>query len=293
VSWQTLDVEIDRSDVGAAEALLELAGAVAVSLLDAGDVPQLEPRPDETPLWPVVRVRALYPEGVELGPIAHVLAARFPNARATIGTLAERDWQDALVATVRPRRIGSLELLGADDSPTGAAGTHTVRLHMGFAFGTGEHPTTRLCLEWLDATPPRGATVLDYGCGSGVLALAALALGASRAWAVDDDPQALAAARANAALNAVTERLTIAAPDALPERRFDVVLANILAGTLISLAPRLAASTAPGGRIALSGILATQREAVEAAYAPYFEGFAVATADGWVRLDARRSAVAG
>src|SRR5690606_38404481 len=199
------------------------------------------------------------------------------------GTLAERDWQDALVATVRPRRIGSLELLGADDSPTGAAGTHTVRLHMGFAFGTGEHPTTRLGLEWLDATPPRGATVLAYGC----------ALGASRAWAVDDDPQALAAARANAALNAVTERLTIAAPDALPERRFDVVLANILAGTLISLAPRLAASTAPGGRIALSGILATQREAVEAAYAPYFEGFAVATADGWVRLDARRSAVAG
>src|SRR5690606_18239972 len=217
----------------------------------AGSTPQLEPPPRETPLWPAVGVQALFPLDVELEALARLLEAKFPEALIERGTLGDDDWRSALEEPVTPRRIGAIELLGADSPPSGAPGVHAVRLHMGFAFGTGEHPTTRPCLASLDAERPSGVDVLDYGCGSGVLALAALALGAAHAFAVDNDDQALVAARRNAELNRVGDRLWIGSPDALPERRFGVVLANILAGPLVELAPALAARTAPGGRIVL------------------------------------------
>lgn len=289
MSWQTLRLSVRSEDVPAVEALLTLAGAAAVSLADAGSTPQLEPPPQETPLWPAVGVQALFPLHVELEALARVLEATFPEALIERGTLGDDDWRSALAEPVIPRRIGTIELLGADSPPSGARGVHAVRLHMGFAFGTGEHPTTRLCLASLDAERPSDVDVLDYGCGSGVLALAALALGATHAFAVDNDDQALVAARRNAELNRVGDRLWIGSPDALPERRFGVVLANILAGPLVELAPALAARTTPGGRIVLSGILESQVEGVQAAYAPYFESLRAATEDGWARIDARRT----
>jgi ribosomal protein L11 methyltransferase len=159
---------------------------------------------------------------------------------------------------------------------------------MGLAFGTGEHPTTALCLEWLDAALEPDATVLDYGCGSGVLAIAALALGADRAWAVDNDEQALTATRDNARLNGCETRLDVGAPESLPPLRFDVVLANILAGPLVALAAEFARIVVPGGAVVLSGILTRQAPNVVAAYEPWFEQIATHERDGWTRIDGLR-----
>jgi ribosomal protein L11 methyltransferase len=160
---------------------------------------------------------------------------------------------------------------------------------MGLAFGTGAHPTTALCLDWLDANLTAGATVLDYGCGSGVLAIAALALGASRAWAVDNDPQALSATSANAALNRVSGRLFVGAPESLPKVAVDVLVANILAAPLIELAPALTACLGRGGSLVLSGVLDHQAPRVMAAFAPDFGAFDVDAVQGWARLTARRN----
>jgi ribosomal protein L11 methyltransferase len=159
---------------------------------------------------------------------------------------------------------------------------------MGLAFRTGAHPTTALCLDWLERENLRGATMLDYGCGSGVLALAALALGAARALAVDNDEQALIATRANAELNGVTERLFVGAPEELPSATVDVLAANILAGPLVDLAPTFAGLLRPRGRLVLAGILERQAARVEAAYAPYFGTLETAARDGWVRISAGR-----
>ena len=167
-----------------------------------------------------------------------------------------------------------------------------MRLDPGLAFGSGNHPTTALCLGWLDALARDGtlrdASVLDFGCGSGILALAALKLGAAEATGVDNDPQALQATRDNAERNGVADRLQVHAPDAAPQRTYPVVLANILASALDALAPTLAASVATGGRIALSGILVGQEPPLLARYAPWFEDLQVAREGDWLRIDGRR-----
>jgi ribosomal protein L11 methyltransferase len=260
-----------------------------VSLADAADSPLFEPPPDETPLWPTVTVRALFSAGADLDALCSLLqAACAPLGDIDIATLPDSAWLDAARQQFSARRFGSRLWLSPPDAAAAPAGLTTVLLHMGLAFGTGEHPTTALCLEWLDARLEHGATVLDYGCGSGVLAIAALALGASGAWAVDHDPQALASTADNARLNGVTDRIAVLVPDALPRIVVDLVLANILAAPLVELAPRFAAHVRPRGAIVLSGILERQVERLAAAYEPYFEGFASTVQNGWARVDAVR-----
>jgi ribosomal protein L11 methyltransferase len=175
--------------------------------------------------------------------------------------------------------------------PEGGDDPVIIDLDPGLAFGTGTHPTTALCLEWLDRHPPRDAAVLDYGCGSGILAIAALKLGAREVWAVDIDEQALWASRENAARNRVDARLKTALPAALPERDFDLLLANILANPLIELAPRLAERVRPGGDLVLSGILAAQAGAVREAYRSRFLLSETVEQDGWVRVQGTRKDV--
>ena len=274
-----------------AEAVLELAGAEVVSLADAADAPLFEPAPDEMPLWPTVAVRALFDGAADLEPLCAILRATCaPFGAIEIAVLPDSSWLDAARQQFTARRIGARLWLAPWDSEPGPAELTTVRLHMGLAFGTGEHPTTALCLEWLERRATSGTTLLDYGCGSGILALAAVALGARFAYAVDNDPQALTAARANAALNGAADRVFVGAPEQLPAVSVDVLVANILAGPLVELAPTFAKLVAPGGMLVLSGILEAQAAGVAAAYAPYLANIERAARDGWVRLAGSRNA---
>ncbi len=289
MSHRRLTLLVAAADVADAEALLELAGAASLSLADAADDPILEPAPNETPLWPDVEISALFPPSADVEGVRALLERSCASAHGfTTGSLDDDEWRAAAQRAIRARAFGKrLWLAPADDArvPAGLVG---VKLYMGLAFGTGEHPTTALCLEWLDAALKPGATVLDYGCGSGVLAIAALALSASRAWAIDNDEQALIATRDNARLNGCEERIEVCAPEALPALRVDVVLANILAGPLVALAPDLARVVVPGGCVVLSGILTRQAATVATAYEPWFEQIAMHERDGWTRIDARR-----
>jgi len=277
------------ADVARAEALLELAGAESISLHDAGDHPVLEPDPDTTPLWPNVEVRAQFRADFDLGTLCELLVDSGVAAEVTVRPLPDEEWQHALRQGPAAQPIGRRLWLAPADDASAPPGRTVVRLHMGVAFGTGRHATTALCLEWLEENTASGSTLLDYGCGSGVLALAALALGASSAWAVDNDAQALLATRANAALNGVVERLHVVAPESLPAVAVDVLAANILAGPLLMLAPELVACVRPGGRVVLSGILEAQAARVASAYAAYCHDIEQTARDGWVRLTAVRN----
>lgn len=288
---QRVTLRLAAADVPRAEALLEIAGAETVSIADAADDPVFEPAPDTTPLWPNVILRGLFPAAAELEPLLAELARAFPNGESSVEPLEDRDWQAALRQMFVARPVGRrIWLAPADDTQAAPAGRVPVRLHMGLAFGTGEHPTTALCLDWLDARANDGQTILDYGCGSGVLAIAALALGATTAHAVDNDPQAVDATRVNLVLNGMTERVFVGLPEELPPVVVDVLAANILAGPLVELAPRFAAYVRPRGEIVLSGILERQADLVRNAFEPFFEDFDRAAHDGWVRLAARRRA---
>jgi ribosomal protein L11 methyltransferase len=211
------------------------------------------------------------------------MAAAGPELAIVDDAVVER----ALRQLVEPIAIGPrLRLVAAGDPAAGSE--RSLALNLGLAFGTGRHPTTRLCLEWIEREMTPGRTVLDFGCGSGVLALAALKTGASRATAVDIEPQALEAARSNAALNKLESRIRVATPDALGSSSYDVILANILAEPLVALAPEFAARQQAGARIVLSGILAAQTDRVAAAYAAAYEAFDRRESGGWALLTARR-----
>ena len=289
MSHRCLTLRVAAADVATAEALLELAGAASLSLADAGDDPILEPAPYVTPMWPDVEIRALFPPSTDLAGVRALLERSCESVHAfATGSLDDDEWRAAAQRGIPARGFGKRLWLAPADDPRVPAGLVGIKLHMGLAFGTGEHPTTALCLEWLDAALERDTTVLDYGCGSGVLAIAALALGANRAWAIDNDEQALIATRDNARLNGCEARIEVCAPESLPALRVDVVLANILAGPLVSLAPELARVVVPGGSVVLSGILSRQSPTVAAAYEPWFEQIAMHERDGWTRIDARR-----
>ena len=268
---------------------LEAAGSVSVTLEDAGDDPQLEPEPGATPLWPHVRVRALYEHPVGLKAARSALPGAPAVANVRVREIADRDWLAASREDIVPIEIGALWI-----GPHGAAPPPdrvVVRLEPGLAFGSGRHPTTRLCLERLATTPPKGVDVIDYGCGSGILAVAAAVLGARRVTAIDIDPQALRATAENARANAVSDRVSVVAAEATANAVVEpasLVVANILAGPLKALAPTLADLTATGGDLALSGILEAQADDVAGAFRGAFDMRAGGTGEGWVRLDGRR-----
>jgi ribosomal protein L11 methyltransferase len=231
-------------------------------------------------------VQALFDAAANLDGIAAVLGGTATSLM--IGKVNDANWIDAWRQVITPVRISeTLEIV-----PAGHAGSlpsaGRVALNMGLAFGTGQHPTTRLCLDWIARHLPPGSEVLDYGAGSGILALASLRCGARRAWATDNDPQALSATSENARLNGFEGSIWIGRPAELPRRSFDVVFANILAGAVIELAPEFAARQGPGSSIVLSGILDEQLPSVRDAYAGDYEGLEHASIDGWSRLAGSR-----
>jgi ribosomal protein L11 methyltransferase len=291
VSWHQLVIELGRDDLARAEEACTRLGAIALSLADAGDEPLLEPAPGTTPLWHEIRLRALFPETLEPPLLAATLEAvlGLPGAAIRIENLADRVWEREWLKDFRPMQFGQrLWVCPAGQRPAVNAPV-VLELDPGLAFGTGTHATTALCLEWLDARPLTGLSVLDYGCGSGILALAALKLGAASATGFDIDPQALLATRENAEKNGLTAQIAVQSEAMANEGPFDLVLANILAGPLMELAPRFAAYCRPGGAIALAGLLDRQADEVAQAYRPWFDVESTAERDGWILLSGRRA----
>jgi ribosomal protein L11 methyltransferase len=299
--WLQLTLIVDRGQTDLAEAALEDAGALAVTLDDPADdpleAPVLEPAPAATPLWRRVRLTALFDDDDQGRALAESAArALRPQCLAPprITPLDDRPWERVWMEGIAPQHFGRRLWVCPRNQSVEEPGAVVVDLDPGLAFGTGHPPTTALCLTWLDAAELAGRRVLDYGCGSGLLAIAALKLGAAAAVAVDHDPQALEAAADNAADNGVAGRLRVLSPEQLrePSERgpvFDVVVANILAGPLVELAPVLSAHTKAGGRLALSGLLDHQVEQVSAAYRHAFALAPPETQQGWALLHGYRA----
>lgn len=295
--WLSLELSVAAAQVEAIESGLFTAGAVSVTLLDARDHPLHEPAPGELPLWPEVVVQGLFTgdvDAVELIASLRGLGVVDHGQQIQVSGIAERDWQRAWMDQYQPMRFGQNLWICPSHVEPDPAWPLVVRLDPGLAFGSGTHPTTALCLEWLDGLVLEDQVVIDYGCGSGVLAIAAALKGAHPVLAVDYDPQALLATRDNAARNGVEQAVVALSPEDflhLPAsaRQAGLVLANILAQPLIELAPLLSACVHPGGQLVLSGILPEQADAVAAAYRHLDPDYASAQRDGWMRLVFRRA----
>ena len=286
-AYLTLSVDLTNLDADSAASTCLEHGALAVTYSDAGDAPILEPAPGEFRLWPQTRLQAVFDASRFSPLVLHDLANALhvdPN-RLQLQALADRVWEREWLKDFHAMKFGRrLWVAPAHDAVT-ATDAVIVHLDPGLAFGTGTHPTTAMCLEWLDANLRGGERVVDYGCGSGILAIAALKLGAEHASAFDIDPQALIATEDNATRNAVAERLAIVRhAAALSAARADVVLANILAGPLQTLAPRLLALLRPGGQLVLAGLLSTQAAELQQTYYPQIDLAITATRAEWACL---------
>jgi len=290
-----LSIRCLERDLPRYEQALEDAGALALTLLDAeADTADeraiLEPGVGQTPLWDAVVLSALFEAHTDAVALLAGLDAGLDWSSARFVHVADQAWERVWLDQFQPMRFGQrLWIVPWDHALPEAAqapDAAVVRLDPGLAFGSGTHPTTALCLRWLDelacAGELAGKPVLDMGCGSGILALAAMKLGAAAAIGVDNDPQAMTATEDNAERNGVCVNAYL--PEHAPEARYPIVLANILASALDTLAERLAGYTAPGGRIALSGILHGQEEELLARYAPWFDALETAREGDWMRI---------
>ena len=300
--WLQLELPCRRDAQPRLERALEDAGALSVTLqdahLDAADEQAIfEPGVGEIPLWDEMVLTALVPadtDALVLLAALDAFDAELDWSKVRFETVEDQDWERAWLDQFQPMRFGTRTWIVPwnHDLPdeANAEDAAIVRLDPGLAFGSGTHPTTALCLQWLDELAARGELqgreVLDFGCGSGILALAALKLGAARAVGVDNDPQALIATADNGERNGVG--IDVFMPQDEPPATYPVVVANILAVALDALAETLAARTAPGGRIAMSGILAGQEDELLQRYAAWFDELRVARQDDWIRLDGIR-----
>lgn len=291
----SLTISADRQT--SVESALEDLGALSITLADANvDTPDeraiFEPGVGETPLWNDIVLQTLFKDGADRAGLVHALADLVPGiepAQIAFRDVADQDWTRAWLDTFKPMRFGTRLWIYPwnVDAPEDADAV-IVRLDPGLAFGSGTHPTTALCLEWLDGVDLSGKTLVDYGCGSGILAIAALKLGAARAFGVDNDEQAIAASRDNAQRNGVSELLDLYLPQQIPQIQSDVLVANILAGPLGELAPVFAQSLKSGGALALSGILDGQQDELLARYSEWFVDLRATQRDGWIRIDGNR-----
>jgi ribosomal protein L11 methyltransferase len=287
--WLQLSLQIDSTSAREAADEMEVAGAASVTLEDAEDSPLLEPAPGETPLWPTVVVTGLFDSEILQDLTRLQESAVWKSRRGFhLSRVPDRAWEREWLKHFRPRRFGRhLWVCPAGLTPEDDGAGVILTLDPGLAFGTGTHETTALCLQWLDAHPPENLRVLDFGCGSGILAIAAALLGARIVYARDIDPQALEATRNNALRNEVADRvLTAPADGEIPG--CDLLISNILAGTLMDLAPNFARALPGGARVVLSGILAEQAAAVIEAYSPWFGLQQLAEQDGWILLAGHR-----
>ena len=295
MDWRQYVMDLETLNPDRVEEIFARHGAQSITLTDAGDKPVLEPAPGETPLWHDTRITGLFAPEADLERLQDDLLQSLnidvlPAHR--VSELEDREWQQEWRKDIGPMRFGERLWICPGNSAVDADDAVVVRLDPGLAFGTGMHATTALCLDWLDGLSLRGKTVLDYGCGSGVLAIAALMLGCRRTFALDIDPQAVTATRTNASRNNVAERLSVSANADTIDGTYDIVVVNILAGPIIELAESIAGHVKSGCLLALSGILSEQVDDVLDAYTPWirFDELVFSEQGGqtWARLTGRR-----
>ncbi len=287
-----LKLQLQREQADTLSDWLDEAGALAVTMVDAEDQPILEPGPGQTPLWEQLVLTALFDAEVDCEAIAAHLMAHCDWPAGTAlrwQAVPDQDWIRVWMDRFQPMPFGRRLWVCPSWHPVPAEAQVALLLDPGLAFGTGTHPTTRLCLEWLDSADLNGKHVLDYGCGSGILAIAAAKLGAARLTAIDNDPQALLATRENAARNAVDlASASVALPPLADDFRCDVIVANILAEPLRALAPSFAQWLPCGGKIVLSGLLATQGDELIQRYQAWFDDLQIDQIEDWIRLSGIR-----
>ena len=293
--WIQVSVAANTDNYQRVEDTLISLGAQSITYKDAADNPILEPQPGETPLWRDAVLTGLFDNSVDPEAISELIRQRLDDSTLNICTesLPDQDWTRTWMEAFKPMRFGQkLWVCPKHIEPPDPQAVN-LRLDPGLAFGTGTHPTTSLCLQWLDAHVSRHSghhSVLDFGCGSGILGIAALLLGADHADCVDIDEQALQSSQENALGNGVSGQIRTCLPQDLdPAERYDLVLANILSGPLTELAPTLAQHCSPGGDIVLSGILQEQARPVADAYTGMFEMSPAITLDDWVLLHGKRN----
>lgn len=288
MAW--VQIRLNSTDQKAEEIsdFLEEIGAVSVTFMDSQDTPIFEPLPGETRLWGNTDVVALFDAETDMQQIVAMLQQSGviePDFAYKIEQIEDKDWEREWMDNFHPMQFGKRLWICPSWREVPDPTAVNVMLDPGLAFGTGTHPTTALCLQWLDSLDLQGKTVIDFGCGSGILAIAALKLGAASAIGIDIDPQAILASRNNAEANGVADRLQLfLAKDQPQDLQAEVVVANILAGPLKELAPQIMTLVKPQGNLGLSGILSTQAESVCEAYQTAFTLDPVAEKEEWCRI---------
>ncbi|WP_130619247.1 50S ribosomal protein L11 methyltransferase [Dyella amyloliquefaciens] len=296
--WLELSLTVRSEQQPRVEEALDDLGALSITLQDAdAETPDeqaiFEPGVGELPLWPTITLNALFESDTDRRGLSEALGDLLPwlePDHMQFRDVADEDWERAWMDQFKPMAFGRrLWIYPWNIEPPADEDIVVVRLDPGLAFGSGTHPTTALCLAWLDSLDLKGKSIVDFGCGSGILAIAALKLGAASAVGVDNDPQALTASADNAERNEVADRLSLFLPEDLEAEPADVFIANILAGPLGELAPTFAAAAKPGAPFAISGILQGQEEELLQRYAEWFDELRVDTQEDWVRISGRRT----
>jgi ribosomal protein L11 methyltransferase len=286
MSWLRVIIDTGREQSPVVEQALEHCGAVSVSFEDRADEPVFELRPGDTPLWSETRITGLFPADADTSHIIDQVTAALGHVplHTQIEKLADQNWERVWLERFQPTRVGKRLWICPTHMDPPDPQAVTVFIDPGLAFGSGTHPTTAMCLQWLADQDLQDKLVIDYGCGSGILAIAALKLGARRAIGVDIDPRALEVSLQNAEINKVSERLLTCLPDSIPQGvQADILVANILSGPLTQLSAVISQLVAKHGKIALSGILQAQSEEVRDAYAREFS-LQASFRDGWTLL---------
>lgn len=291
--WQQVVCRTDKQDQQAISDSIEAAGAVSLTYQDAGDQPVLEPLPGETPLWNDIIITGLFQQDTNTIPELLFALKDHPDwsiKELKVELLEDQNWERAWMKDFHPMKFGDNLWIYPSWSDIPDDDSVKILLDPGLAFGTGTHPTTALCLEWLDQNPPADQQVLDYGCGSGILAIAADKLGATMVTATDIDEQALIATKDNMQRNQISaSSISTCLPEKLTATEsYDVVLANILSDPLIALKEQILGHLKPSGLIALSGILESQADTILAAYEPYLTRIEIKQMDDWIRISGQK-----
>ncbi|MDD1644631.1 MAG: 50S ribosomal protein L11 methyltransferase [Methylococcaceae bacterium] len=288
MAWHQISVITNENTAPKLADFLSNLGAVSVTYMDAEDEPVYEPAIGETKIWSNTQVIALYELDVDPELIKNRVFQQFKNDDLhnwLHEEVADQEWERAWMEYYKPMKFAGKLWVCPTDQEQSEPGTVCLTLDPGLAFGTGTHPTTALCLEWLASHDLTGKTVIDYGCGSGILAVAAILLGAKIAHAVDIDPQALTATQSNALKNNVQDKIKCYLPEQFEPFQADIVLANILAKPLIDMSEQISALLVSGGQLVLSGILYEQAESVISAYQQNISFNPLVQLEDWIRLD--------